>query len=160
MNRRTIIIIIGAIGVIGVIAAGWYFGSPLFLDDTVDEAFPFEAPSETQIADMTESERMALEKEFVEAVPDAAQLAALPAEELEAVADDVESAAAVVMMDKPMDEENMPEAADEWTVIQKVHLLMPTTSIKVQARRPFSSKVTSECSALKTFLLPTAQTYM
>jgi hypothetical protein len=116
MKKRTIVII-AAIGVIGIITAGWYFGSPLFLDDTVDEAFPFETPSETQIADMSESERIALEKDFVEAVPDAAQLAALPAEELEVVADDVESAAAVVMVDKPMDEEMMTDASDEWTVV-------------------------------------------
>jgi hypothetical protein len=119
MSRRAFIIIIGTIGVIGIIAAGWYFGSPLFLDDTVDEAFPFDAPSETQIADMSESERMALEKEFVEAVPDADQLTALSAEELKVVADDVESAAAVVMMDKPMDEEKMADAADEWTVVSE-----------------------------------------
>jgi hypothetical protein len=53
----------------------------------------------------------------MEAIPDAAQLTSLSAEELEAVANNVESPAAVVMLDEPMNEENMPDASDEWTVV-------------------------------------------
>ena len=53
MNRRTIIIVIGVIGLIVVAAAGWYLLSPLFIDRTVDEAFPFEVPTQEAFFDIS-----------------------------------------------------------------------------------------------------------
>jgi hypothetical protein len=116
MNKRTLLIAAGAIGLIAIIAVGWYLVSPLFIDDAVDEAFPFEAPAEAEIVNMSEEERKALEADFMAAVPAAEQVAALSPQDQEAAADKVVAAAATVMMDKPMDDAMMA-AADEWVVV-------------------------------------------
>jgi hypothetical protein len=114
MSKRTLIIAAGILGLIVVIAAGWYLGSPLFIDDTVDEAFPFEMPDEAAIAAMPEAEREELEKEFKAAMPDMEAIENLSPGDLEAVADEVTNAAAVVMMDKPVADDMM---TDEWTAV-------------------------------------------
>ena len=116
MNRRTLLIVVGAIGLLAIVAVGWYLASPLFIDDAVDEAFPFEAPAEDQIAGMSEEERKALESDFMTAGPEAEEVAALSTQDKEAVTDKVMDAAATVMMDKPMDEAMTP-AANEWTMV-------------------------------------------
>lgn len=112
MNKRTLIIIVGIIGVIAILAVGWYLGSPLLINNTVDEAFPFEAPDETAIAAMPEAERAELEKEFMAAVPDMETVEELSSDDRTAVADEVMNVAAVVMMDKPVADDMM---ADDWT---------------------------------------------
>lgn len=114
MNNRTLIIVAGVIGLIAVIGAGWYLGSPLFINETVDEAFPFEVPDEAIIAAMPEAEKEELEQQFMAAMPDMAAIENLSPEELETVADEVMNAAAVVMMDKPVADDMM---ADEWTAV-------------------------------------------
>jgi hypothetical protein len=45
MRLRTLIIVGGLIGLVIIGAAAWYLISPLFIDKTVDEVFPFEVPS-------------------------------------------------------------------------------------------------------------------
>lgn len=114
MSKRTLIIAAGILGLIVIIAAGWYLGSPLFIDETVDEAFPFEVPDEAVIAVMSESEREELEKEFMAAMPETEAIGNLSPEDRETVADEVMNAAAVVMMDKPVADNMM---ADEWTAV-------------------------------------------
>lgn len=114
MSKRTLIIAAGVLGLIVGIAAGWYLGSPLFIDETVDEAFPFEVPDEAVVTAMPEAEREELEKQFIAAVPDMEAIENLSPEDLEAVADEVSSAAAVVMMDKPVADDMV---ADEWTAV-------------------------------------------
>lgn len=66
MSRRRIVMIAGVVGVVFVLAAGWYLVSPLFIDETVDEAFPGEvvgvetavseptAPSDEAVDDLAE----------------------------------------------------------------------------------------------------------
>ena len=44
MKNRTLLFVGGLVGLIVVLAAGWYLASPLFVNNTVDEAFPFEMP--------------------------------------------------------------------------------------------------------------------
>ena len=114
MSKRTLIITAGILGLIAIIAAGWYLGSPLFIDDTVDEAFPFEVPGEAVVAAMPQAEREELEKEFMTAMPDLEAIENLPSEDQEAVAGKIMNAAAVVMMDKPVADDMM---ADEWTAV-------------------------------------------
>lgn len=116
MNKRTLLIAAGAIGLVIVLALGWYLGSPLFIDDPVDEAFPFEIPDEAVIDDMSESERSELEAEFMAAVPGSAQVDSLSSQDQEAVTDRVMVAAAAIMMDKPMDDQMMA-APDEWSLV-------------------------------------------
>ena len=116
MNNRGVIIGVGLVVLIGIFAIGWYLASPLFIDNTVDEAFPFEVPSEAAMAEMSEDEKMEMEKEFMDAVPDEAELAAMSEDEMAEVESAVQEAAAVVMSDKEMDDP-MPEAPAEWTAV-------------------------------------------
>lgn len=115
MKLKPLLIIGGLIGLIIVGAVGWYLISPLFIDNTVDEAFPFEVPDAAEIEAMPAEERAALEAELVAAMPSEEEVAAMPEEEQAAVEQEVMEAAALVMMDKEM-EEAMMEADAEWIV--------------------------------------------
>ena len=114
MNKKTLIIIAGIIGLAAIVAVGWYLGSPLLIDNTVDEAFPFEAPEEAAVAAMPEAERQNLEKEFMAAMPDMATIESLSEEDREAVEDKIMDTAAVVMMDKAVADDMM---AEEWMAV-------------------------------------------
>ncbi|MDX1520368.1 MAG: DM13 domain-containing protein [Anaerolineae bacterium] len=110
------LLIFGVVGLIGLIAVGavaWYLISPLFINDVVDEAFPFEAPTAGELAAMSDDERAAMEVSFMDAVPDETELAALSADEMAQVEAKVMETAAMVMMDKDV-QDDMMEA--EWVV--------------------------------------------
>jgi hypothetical protein len=109
MNTRKYLIPIVVVGFIGVLAIGWYLGSPLFINQTVDEAFPFEVPPQEEIDQMSEDEKMAMEAEFLTAVPDDETLSTMSGEEKTEVEEKVLMAAAS-MPDHDMDEP-MPEAS-------------------------------------------------
>lgn len=115
-KNRGLFIGVGAVVLIGVLAVGWYLASPLFISNSVDEAFPFEVPSEAEMDAMPESEKMEMEKEFMEAIPNEAELAAMSQEEMADLEDAVQAAAAVVMSDKAMGDP-MPEDAETWTAV-------------------------------------------
>ncbi len=110
MNKNSKLFI-GILVVAVVLAAGWYLASPLFINNAVDEAFPFEMPDAVTLANMDDDEMAALETEFMDAVPDEATVADLSDEDRAAVTDEVMAAAAAVMADKAMDDA-MP--ATEW----------------------------------------------
>ena len=112
MSRRTVIILLGVVGLVAVAAVGWYLVSPLFIDRTVDEAFPFEVPDQAEMDQMSADEMEALETEFMAAIPEDTVVANLSLEEREDVADKVMAAAAAVMEDIMM-VEPMPDEADE-----------------------------------------------
>ena len=116
MAKRPVIIVGVIMAMIVFGAVVWWLAAPLFIDDTIDEAFPFEAPSAAEIAAMSEEERMIVEAEFETAVPDPSQLAQLTPDEQAKVEEMVQEAAAMVMMDKEM-AEPMPEAPAEWLVV-------------------------------------------
>jgi hypothetical protein len=90
----------------------------LFIDDKVDEAFPFEVPSAAEVAAMSETEKAAMEQEFLAAVPSEAELAGLSPEEQSEVGAKVDAAAAVLMDDDETDD-MMPETAGEPVVISQ-----------------------------------------
>jgi hypothetical protein len=113
-GRRSLLKTAGFLVLIAVIGVGWYLGSPLFIDETVDEAFPFEVPDADFIAALPESERGNLENEFMTAMPDNETIQTLSPEDQDEVGDAVMEAAAVVMMDKPVEEEEMP---DKWVLV-------------------------------------------
>jgi len=75
MKRKWIIIALVVVG-IPALAIGWWLGSPLFLDDEVDEAFPMAAVAEIP-DDMTVEE---VEKVMVDAAaePDVATTEPMP----------------------------------------------------------------------------------
>lgn len=84
MIKKIIVVLI----VVAILYAGWYFVSPLFINDVVDEAFPGdfgELPTEEEIANMTEEERMEMEMKFLEMaekMPDTVIDDEMPGEEL------------------------------------------------------------------------------
>lgn len=117
--RSVIFIVVGLIGLVVVGGVGWYLISPLFIDNVVDETFPFDMPDQAELAAMSDAERNALETEFMETVPDESELAGLSPEEMEQVEAKVMEAAAVGLTDtlRVVEDEMMEPAADEWVVI-------------------------------------------
>jgi hypothetical protein len=107
--KRTALIIIGAIVLIVGIGVAWYLVSPLFIDNTIDEAFPVQLPSEAEAGEMSGDE---LEAALVTAISEAETL---DEEEMAEVEAQVQKLAAM-MPDKPMDEE-MPEPEAAPTVV-------------------------------------------
>lgn len=113
-RRRTGWIIAAAVIVLAIaLPIGWWLVSPLFIDNTVDEAFPFTLPSAAEIAALPDADRMpALEA----VMPAEATIAALSPEERAAVEQEVQTLTAL-MPDKVM-EDAMPAAvADEWVIV-------------------------------------------
>jgi hypothetical protein len=104
--RKRRVMFVGSLMVVAVLgAAAWYLGSPLFINRTVDEAFPFEAPNQAEVAEMSEAELKQMEAEFVAALPNEAELARMSEAERKTVQDRVMRAAVVMpdhMMEEPM----------------------------------------------------------
>jgi hypothetical protein len=118
MIKRPVIIVGGLLGLVVFAAVVWWLASPLFIDNTIDEAFPFEVPSAAEVSAMSAEERMAVETEFMAAVPDETELSQLSEADRAKVEEMVLAAAATVMPDKNM-EEPMPEAPAEWIVVRQ-----------------------------------------
>jgi hypothetical protein len=117
MNKRTLLIVGGLGGLVIAGAVAWYLVSPLFIDNTVDEAFPFALPSQAELAAMPVSEMKDLEAEFMTAVPGEEEVANLSPAARVQVAERVRLAAATVMSDKEMDDEMMENTSEaEWVV--------------------------------------------
>lgn len=112
MNKRlwTIIFILALIAAPVI----WWLASPLFLNNSVDEAFPFDLPSTAQIAAMPAAEKNALMEKVEVALVDPKALAEMDAETMKEVESRVQ-ALSVDMPDKPMDDA-MPEASNEWVL--------------------------------------------
>ncbi len=116
IRRKTFFIALPIVIVIGIVA--WWLGSPLFINNAVDEAFPFDMPDASELADMSEAELLEVEAEFEAAVPDAEKLEQLSPEDEAKVEEMVLEAAASVMLEKDV-EEPMPEGPAEWTLIRQ-----------------------------------------
>lgn len=115
MNRRTIFTIIAALVILIGAPVAWYLVSPLFIDQTVDEAFPFDIPTADEMADMTMDEKNAVVEQVVENMNDQDAMAALSEDEMETLETQVQAVAAE-MPDKEMEEEMPEAAADEWVL--------------------------------------------
>jgi hypothetical protein len=66
LKKPVILGVIGLIGLVIVAVVGWYLASPLFIDNVVDEALPFELPSAEELARMPEAELQKVEAEVLE----------------------------------------------------------------------------------------------
>ncbi len=113
MKNRSLIILAGLIGLIIVGAVVWYLASPLFINQSVDEAFPFEAPSQEALAQMPEVELEQVRADLQAAIPSQSEMEKMPEAERQVVATKVMEVAAA-MPDKKMDE---PMPADQPTVV-------------------------------------------
>ncbi len=115
MNMRNPIVrTVTVLVVAAVLVIGWFLVSPLFINRTVDEAFPFTLPSDSEMASMTASEKSDLESAFFAALPDEAATDELSDEDMAEVTDRVMVAAAAVMADTEAADDAM---ADEWIVV-------------------------------------------
>lgn len=114
MNRRILSIIIAAIVIIGAPVA-WWLISPLFIDQAVDEAFPFEIPTADEMADMSEDEKETAVQEVVAAMADEDAMAALSDDQMETLEGQIMEMAKE-MPDKEMTDEMPEAAADEWVI--------------------------------------------
>ena len=116
MKNRPVLIAVAIILIAIIGYVGWWLASPLFIDNTVDEAFPFEIPNQEAIAAMSDEEKVAAVNDFMENMPDQATMDAMPEDEKQEM-EDALMAMAAGMPDKPMEEE-MPEAGAEaeWVV--------------------------------------------
>lgn len=103
--RRRIILAGGGVGAIVAIALGWWLVSPLFVSNVVDEAFPFEMPESTAMANMPAEEKQQLRAEFDAAMPSAETIESLSPEDREQVQERVMEVAAKMpdtVMEEPM----------------------------------------------------------
>lgn len=92
---------------------GWWLASPLFIQNTVDEAFPFDVPSSVEIEAMSPAEAESTVMEIMAEV----EKNEMSEEQMDAIEERVNEMAAV-MPDHEMDEE-MPESTDEWQVVRE-----------------------------------------
>jgi hypothetical protein len=111
--RKTIIYSLGAVALIVGLAVVWYLASPLFINRTVDEAFPIEVPAPEELEQMSDDELVELESDFMESLPPAEEIADMPEDEREEL-EDMAKQIATAMPEKTMDEP-MPTAASQPT---------------------------------------------
>jgi len=110
MRNRPLLIAVAAIILVVLAGAGWYLASPLFIDKTVDEAFPFEVPSAAAMEKMSADEMAKVEADFVAAIPSAEDVKAMP-DDLRAKIEEKVVAVAAMMAEKEMNEP-MPEGPE------------------------------------------------
>ncbi len=103
------------LGLIGVAALWWLF-SPLFISQSVEEAFPFELPSESELAEMSPEEAEKAINEAMEGI-DEEFVESLALEEAQALEEQV-AAVSTMMPDHEMEEE-MPETEAEWALVSE-----------------------------------------
>lgn len=115
--KRPIIYILVTVVFIGALAVVWYLVSPLFINRTVDEAFPVVVPPPEQLAQMSEKELRELEAEYMDGLPHAEQIAEMPEMErkdLEDKAMQITKAMPEKQVDEPMPTTaSMPTATPE-----------------------------------------------
>lgn len=112
MNRRFWLI---GIALIIVLPLVWWLASPLFINQTVDEAFPFDVPTAEEQEAMTPEQ---LEQSMDEIMVNLSQEGAMDdmSEESKIALEERLMAMAADSPDHEM-AEAMPEAADEWEVV-------------------------------------------
>lgn len=103
MRNRPLLIAVAAFALVVLAGAGWYLASPLFINRTVDEAFPFEAPSAAALEQMSADEVAKVEADFVAAIPSAEEVEKMPAN-LRAQIEEKVMAVAAMMPEHPIDE--------------------------------------------------------
>ena len=115
MKKTLTTIGVSILAVAGIALAWWLF-SPLFISQSVEENFPFELPSESELAEMSPEEA---EKTISEAVAgiDEEFVASLPPEEAKELEEQI-AAVSTMMPDHEM-EEKMPETEAEWVLVSE-----------------------------------------
>jgi hypothetical protein len=105
MKKRTLVIAVTVITLIIIIPIAWWLASPLWSNQSVDEAFPFELPVQETLAAMPAEEVAAIRDQFADALPDATAVAQMPVEQRQLVeqkAMELAAALPATEMDEPM----------------------------------------------------------
>lgn len=113
MNKN-LKLIIGVIGVIIVLAVGWYLVSPLFITNTVDEAFPVDLPTVEEAAEMTAAE---IETAVVSIMDDIDALSEADKEQVETRINDLAEQMPDTTMNDAMPESNDPAILSQGTFV-------------------------------------------
>ena len=114
--KKTIPIIGASILALAGIALAWWLFSPLFISQSVEEAFPFELPNESELAAMSPEEAEEAISEAVEGI-DEEFVASLPPKEAKELEEQI-AAVSTMMPDHEM-EEKMPETEAEWVLVSE-----------------------------------------
>lgn len=120
LKNRGVRIVLIILLVVAIPVVSWLV-SPLFFNNTVDEAFPFELPTETELAAMPADEQATVLSDAMQSVADAEASGAMSKDEMEEVGEQIEALAAT-MPDKEMEEE-MPDAPAEWVQVAQAEFV-------------------------------------
>ncbi|MBT3315373.1 MAG: DM13 domain-containing protein [Anaerolineae bacterium] len=117
MKKPLTIFVAIILGLVAIAALWWLF-SPLFISQSVEESFPFELPSESELAEMSPEEAEEVINDAMEGI-DEEFVESLSAEEAQALEEQV-AAASTMMPDHEMEEE-MPaaESEAEWILVSE-----------------------------------------
>lgn len=105
MRNRTLIVAVAVIAFTVIAPLAWWLVSPLWINRSVDEAFPFELPAQEVMAAMSATELQTVKDQFAAALPNATEVAQMPAEQRQLVEQKAMEMAAVLPtteMDEPM----------------------------------------------------------
>ena len=114
--KKTLIIIAGTLVSILVMYVGWWLLSPLFINQSVQEAFPAGLPNQSELADMFPEEAEKILENAMQVI-DEEYVASLTSDEANALENEIMTIAKMAP-DHPMDDE-MPETdtESEWVLI-------------------------------------------
>lgn len=116
MRNKPLLIGSGLVALIIVGAVGWWLISPLFITQTVDEAFPLNFPDQATIAQMSDAELQELQTDINAAIPSEEELVQMPETAQQALEGQVMEAAAA--MPAQAVDEAMPAEAQPVAVLQ------------------------------------------
>ena len=114
--KKTLTTIGVSILAIAGIALAWWLFSPLFISQSVDEAFPVEIPSTGELEEMSSEEAEKAINEAVEGI-DEEFVESLSPEEAKELEEQI-AAVSTMMPDHEM-EEKMPETEAEWVLVSE-----------------------------------------
>ncbi len=135
-TRRRVIAATGLVLAAGAAAIAWWLISPLFVDTVVDEAFPFDVPTQAEMDDMPPAEVEALEAAFKAAMPSDGTIQALSVEDRAEVAEKVMTAAAMLpgdTMDEPMPTADTPSPTPTAAALEAAPTATPAPQPTVAA---------------------------
>lgn len=113
LKNKPLVIGVGVAGLIVIGALVWWLASPLFVSRTVEEEFPFDLPSQEEIAAMTTDELQELETNLEATLPSPEELDQMPEEARQVLEDQMMQVAAALPtepVEEPMPAEAQPVA--------------------------------------------------
>ncbi len=111
-RHRLLVGVLAAVAVLALAAAAWYLASPLFIDEAVDEAFPFDLPAAADIPSMDPDEMAAAMDAAMQQVDEAFVAGLPPAQQA-----DLEERLMALSAAMPDHEMTEPPLVADWTLV-------------------------------------------